>query len=217
MSEVVKELKKYANKLVDSGLVVGAGGNLSMRDGDYMYISPSGFDLQETEDEDWVKVNIETGEILSELKPSSEVLMHLECFRQSSEIKAVLHAHPTYSVAVSSTGQDIPSMFPDFPAMVKKVSYIDYVIPTTHLLADAVAEVVADSQAIVMRNHGVLTTGTTMKEAYFYMQLTEEAAKVYSIASAVGTPRTLTERECDDLRNLSSETYRSDLLKKSRD
>lgn len=214
VSEVLKDLSIYANKLVDSGLVVGAGGNLSMRDGEYLYISPSGFDLKETNDEDWVKVNIETGEVYGELKPSSEILMHLECFRRNGEIKAVLHAHPTYSVAVSSTGKDIPAMFPDFPAMVKKVSYIDYVIPTTHLLADAVAEFVVDSQAIVMRNHGVLTVGTTMKEAFFYMQLTEEAAKVYSIASAVGTPRLLTEAECDDLRNLSSETYRSDLLKK---
>lgn len=208
-----KRLKKYANKLVDSGLVVGAGGNLSMRDGEYMFISPSGFDLKETYDEDWVKVNIDTGEILSELKPS-EILMHLECFRRNKDINAVLHAHPSYSVAVSSTGQEIPAMFPDFPAMVKKVSYIDYVIPTTHVLADAIAEVVADSQAIIMRNHGVLTVGTTMKEAFFYMQLTEEAAKLYSIASIIGTPRILTEEECDDLRNLSSETYRADLLQR---
>lgn len=214
MSDVLRDLQTYAKKLVQSGLVVGAGGNLSMRDGDYMYISPSGFDLQETKEEHWVKVNIETGEIFSDLKPSSEVLMHLECFRQNSGTKAVLHAHPTYSVAVSSTGQDIPSMFPDFPAMVKNIAYLDYVIPTTHVLADAVAEVIKHNQAIVMRNHGVLTVGTTMKEAYFYMQLVEEAAKVFAIASSVGTPRILTEEECDDLKNLSSETYRSDLLKK---
>lgn len=214
MSDVFQDLKKYAHKLVDSGLVVGAGGNSSMRDGDDMYISPSGFDLKETEDADWVKVNIDTGETLSKFKPSSEVLMHLECFRRHSDINAVLHAHPSYSVAVSATGQEIPPMFPDFPAMVKKVSYIDYVIPTTHVLADAVAEVVGNSQAIVMRNHGVLTVGATMKEAFFYMQLVEEAAKVYAIAASIGTPRILTEKECDDLRNLSSETYRSDLLKK---
>lgn len=216
MSDVFQELKKYANKLVDSGLVVGAGGNLSMRDGEHMYISPSGFDLQETHDKDWVKVNIDTGNILGELKPSSEILMHLECFRRNKDINAVLHAHPSYSVAVSSSGQNIPAMFPDFPAMVKNVSYIDYVIPTTNMLADAVAEVVADSQAIIMRNHGVLTVGATMKEAFFYMQLTEEAAKVYAISSAIGTPRVLTEEECDDLRNLSSETYRADLLKKGK-
>jgi L-fuculose-phosphate aldolase len=216
MEHLLNELSKYARKLVDSGLVVGAGGNLSARDGEYMYISPSGFDLKEITEKEWVKVEIESGKVLSELKPSSELEMHLECFRRDPDIKAVLHAHPTYSVAVSSAGKEIRPMFPDYPAMVKRVSYIDYVIPTTNRIAEAVGEVVKESQAIVMRNHGVLTVGTTVKEAYFYMQLTEEAAKVYAISSMLGSPRVLTEEECFDLQNLSAETYRSSLLKKQK-
>lgn len=214
MPNIIDELQKYATKLVDSGLVVGAGGNLSMRDEKFMYISPSGFDLQDVQEENWVQVAIDSGRINGQLKPSSEIEMHLECFRNNKNIKAVLHAHPAYSIAVSSTGQNIPPMFPDFPAMLKQVAYIDYIIPTTNLLAEAVAEVISSSQAIVMRNHGVLTVGSTMKEAYFYMQLIEEAAKVYAISRMIGNPRTLTEKDCEDLRKLSSETYRSDLLKK---
>src|SRR5690625_6927457 len=75
MSIVLQELNKYAGKLVESGLVVGAGGNLSARDGNVMYISPSGFDLQELTDDLWVKVEIESGKVLSDLKPSSELEM----------------------------------------------------------------------------------------------------------------------------------------------
>lgn len=215
LSKVINELKLYASKIVQTGLVVGAGGNLSMRDGNIMYISPSGFDLQEIEDHQWVRVNIETGEVLDDLKPSSEILMHLECFRKRQDITAVLHAHPSYSVGVSSAGHTIPNLFPDFPAMVRKVAYLDYMIPTTEVLANAVAGVIDDADVVVMRNHGVLTVGKTMKEAYFFMQLTEESAKVYTIASTVGIPRVLTEEECQDLRNLSSEKYRSELLKES--
>src|SRR5699024_8465146 len=85
-----------------------------------MYISPSGFDLQEVTKEKWVKVEIESGKVLSDLKPSSELEMHLECFRRSKDIQAVLHAHPSYSVGVASTGNEIPPMFPDFPAMIKR-------------------------------------------------------------------------------------------------
>jgi L-fuculose-phosphate aldolase len=206
-------LKLYASKIVQTGLVVGAGGNLSMRDGNIMYISPSGFDLQEIEDHQWVRVNIETGEILDDLKPSSEILMHLECFRKRPDITAVLHAHPSYSVGVSSTGHNIPSLFPDFPAMIKSVAYLDYMIPTTEVLADAVSGIIEDNDVVVMRNHGVLTVGKTMKEAYFFMQIIEESAKVYTIASTVGIPRVLTVEECQDLSNLSSEKYRSKLLK----
>lgn len=213
MSNVIEQLEKYAHELVSSGLVVGAGGNLSMRDGEYMYISPSGFDLKEIGADQWVKVNIATGEVYGNLKPSSEVLMHLVCFQENPEINAVLHAHPTYSVAVSSAGKDIPAVFPDFPAMIKKVAYIDYIIPTTELLANEVMKYVKGHEVIVLRNHGVITLGKTMKEAYFFMQLTEESAKVYSIGQLFGGTRILTEQECDDLRNLSSEKYRSKLLK----
>ncbi|GAA0291780.1 L-fuculose-phosphate aldolase [Gracilibacillus halotolerans] len=215
MENVKTILSEYGKKLVTSGLVVGAGGNLSMRDGDYMYISPSGFDLQDIQDEDWVKVNIATGEVLSELKPSSELHMHLQCFRKRDDINSVLHAHPSYSVGVSSTGKEIPSMFPDFPAMIKNIKYLDYMIPTTNILADAVGDVIHETDVVVMRNHGVLTVGTSMKEAYFFMQLTEEAAKVYTISSSVGEPRILTENECSDLKNLSSEKFRAKLLKES--
>ncbi|MGE7771532.1 class II aldolase/adducin family protein [Viridibacillus arvi] len=213
MTSVIQDLQKYANELVQSGLVVGAGGNLSMRDGEYMYISPSGYDLKEITDEEWVKVHIESGEIEGDLRPSSEVLMHLTCFRENHEIQAVLHAHPTYSVGVSSAGQNIPPLFPDFPAMVKKVGYIDYIIPTTHELAEKVSDLVMDHDVMIMRNHGVLTVGKTMKEAYFFMQLTEESAKVFTISTIFGGPRILTDEECLALRNLSSEKYRSKLLR----
>ncbi|UOQ83312.1 class II aldolase/adducin family protein [Gracilibacillus salinarum] len=206
-------LSNYAAKLVDTGLVVGAGGNLSVRDGDEMYISPSGFDLKEIQEDQWVKVNITTGEVEGNIKPSSEVLMHLECFRKRPDITAVLHAHPSYSVSVGSAEKDIPSMFPDFPAMVKQVRYLDYMIPTTQVLADAVANVITETDVVIMRNHGVLTVGKSLKEAYFFMQLTEEAAKVYAISCMVGTPRVLTEGECQELRDLSSEKYRAKLLK----
>ena len=116
---------------------------------------------------------------------------------------------------MSSAGSVIPCMFPDFPAMVRNVSYLDYLIPTTEVLANAVAEVITETDVIVMRNHGVLTVGKTMKEAFFFMQIIEEAAKVFTISSIVGVPRILTEEECYDLRELSSEKYRQKLLKDS--
>ncbi|MCM3410857.1 class II aldolase/adducin family protein [Metabacillus litoralis] len=216
MSEVKQQLKIYANKIVETALVVGAGGNLSMRDGTFMYISPSGFDLQGIDDDQWVKVDIKTGEVFGDLKPSSELLMHLECYRKRSDITAVLHAHPSYSVGVSSSGKDIPMLFPDAPAMIRNVSYLEYLIPTTEVLATAVGEVIMDTDVVVMRNHGVLTVGKTMKEAYFFMQIIEESAKVFTIASTVGSPRILTDIEVEDLRNLSSEKYRSNLLKDSK-
>lgn len=212
MKNIFSDLRKYSHLIVDTGLVVGAGGNISMRKGDYMYISPSGYDLKEVEDEHWVKVHIQTGEVYGQIKPSSELLMHLECYRNRPDITSVLHAHPTYTIAVSVTGRRIPSLFPDFPAMIKSVAYLDYIIPTTDLLSNAIKPMVKNHDVIVMRNHGLLTLGKTMKEAYFYLQLVEESAKIFSIASSLGEVRILSEEEEEALRNLSSEKYRHELL-----
>jgi len=76
--ELRNELCRYARKTVDNGLVVGPGGNISARGGDRMYLSPSGFAIEEITPEQWVEVDIPTGEIIDNgLRPSSEVLMHL--------------------------------------------------------------------------------------------------------------------------------------------
>lgn len=96
--------------------------------------------------------------------------------------------------------------------MIKNIGYLDNLIPTTHVLADAVRKMAKTHDVIVMRNHGVLTLGRTMKEAYFLMQLTEESAKVFTIGELHGGARILTKDEYEDLRNLSSEKYRAELL-----
>src|SRR5699024_12417703 len=101
MSDVFQDLKKYAHKLVDSGLVVGAGGNSSMRDGDDMYISPSGFDWKEREVADGVKENIDTGETLPKSNPPSELWRHLECFSRIWNTTPFLIPHPVNLFAVS--------------------------------------------------------------------------------------------------------------------
>src|SRR6476661_3680666 len=89
------ELCKYAQKIVDNKLVVGPGGNISARYEGKMYLSPSGFALDEIQPEQWVEVDIESGEITDiGLRPSSEVLMHLFAYRQNPKIGAIVHTHP---------------------------------------------------------------------------------------------------------------------------
>ena len=86
-------------KIVDSGLVVGPGGNISARAGDKMYLSPSGFALEEIEPEQWIEVDIPTGDITDiGLRPSSEVLMHLYGYR-ASPISGRWCIHPSHCIA----------------------------------------------------------------------------------------------------------------------
>lgn len=180
-----------------------------------MYLSPSGFALEEIEPEQWIEVDIPTGDITDMgLRPSSEVLMHLYGYRSNPDIGAMVHTHPSHCIAFTLVEQELPVMFPDQAALVGRTAYIPYIIPTTDLLADAVAEKVTTASSILLGNHGLVTTGRNLREAYYRTQVVEESAKIYLSAKAAGTPVPLTDQEVDDIAALESEDYRIQLLQK---
>ncbi|MGF7045632.1 L-fuculose-phosphate aldolase [Paenibacillus sp. DS2015] len=211
--DIRNELCKYARKIVDHGLVVGPGGNISARLENSMFLSPSGFALEEIEPEQWIEVDIPSGEISdTKLRPSSEVLMHLYGYRQKPDMGAMIHTHPPYCIAFTLVEQNLPIMFPDQAALVGKTLYIPYLIPTTDLLANAVADKVTEASSILLGNHGLVTTGRNLREAFYRTQVVEESAKIYLSARAVGNPVVLTDQEFADIAALESEDYRIKLL-----
>lgn len=213
--DIRQELCKYARKIVDNGLVVGPGGNVSARAGDKMYLSPSGFALEEIEPEQWVEVDIPTGEVTDNgLRPSSEVLMHLYGYREKPDMGAMVHTHPSHCIAFTLIEENLPMMFPDQAALVGRTVFIPYLIPTTDLLADAIAAKVNEASSILLGNHGLVTTGRNLREAYYRTQVVEESAKIYLSAKAAGTPVPLTDEEVADIAALESEDYRIQLLQK---
>lgn len=214
-SETIRqELCKYAQKTVQNKLVVGPGGNISARFEGKMYLSPSGFALDEIQPEQWVEVDIETGHITDKgLRPSSEVLMHLYAYREDPNIGAMVHTHPPYCIAFTLVEKDLPIMFPDQAALVGKTVYVEYVLPTTDKLADAVVAKIKHS-SILLGNHGLVTTGRNLREAYYRTEVVEESAKIFLIATAIKEPKVLTRDEFEEIASLESEAYRVALLQK---
>lgn len=214
-TEIRNELCVYAKKTVESRLVVGPGGNISARVGGKMYLSPSGFALDEVKPEQWVEVDIQSGEITDiGLRPSSEVLMHLYAYRENPNIGAIVHTHPPFCIAFTLVEQELPVMFPDQAALVGTTVYVPYVLPTTDRMADAVVAKVNEASTILLGNHGLVTTGCNLREAYYRTEVVEESAKIYLIASAIRKPKALTKEEYEEIASLESEAYRIELLQK---
>jgi L-fuculose-phosphate aldolase len=215
VQDIRHELCKYAKKTVANKLVVGPGGNISARYEGKMYLSPSGFALDEIAPEQWVEVDIESGEVVDQgLRPSSEVLMHLYVYRANSDMGAIVHTHPPYCIAFTLVEQDLPIMFPDQAALIGRTVYVPYVLPTTDLLADAVVEKVKEASSILLGNHGLVTTGRNLREAYYRTEVVEESAKIYLISKAIKEPKALTQAEFTEIASLESEAYRIQLLQK---
>jgi L-fuculose-phosphate aldolase len=213
------KLVEYGRRLMAEGLVTGPGGNLSARAGNIIYLSPSGLAFDEMGADDYVGMDMESGQVVDgKGRPTSEYLVHMACYRKRPDIGAVVHTHPRYTVALSSSGHDIQAMFPDFHIYThSKIPHIDYITVNTRELADAVEAVVGDATVIVLRNHGAVAVGGHLKEAYYRMASLEEGAQVQLLAMQAGTPRFLTPEECKELDDLATEKYRRKLLKQSED
>ena len=216
MSEILAELVQTSRALVDDGLVRGAGGNVSAREGDIMWISPSGFSLKDATPLDYPGISITGGDIVrGSNRPSSEVLMHLAIYRRRADVEAAIHTHPPITIALTAAGHDLQPMFADYYVYLGgNVPHIPYVTVTTPELALEVENVVAavDCYGIVLRNHGAISVGTSIKEAYFRTLAIEEQATIQHAALQVGEPCFLAPEECIKLDQLGSEAYRRELL-----
>jgi L-fuculose-phosphate aldolase len=216
MSEILKELVEVARELVAQGLVTGAGGNVSARDGDGMWISPSGYSLGEARALDYARVSLASGELeRGERRPSSEVLMHLAILRARPEVDVVLHAHPRFVNALATAGHELRATYPDFHVYLGgHVPHLEYLTVTTAELAERVGALFAapDCHGLVHANHGTITVGASAKEALFRTLAMEEQAEILWRALAVGEPRYLSDEEKAALDRLGSEEYRRELL-----
>ncbi len=213
--EIRKELTLYGKKLVEKNLVFAGGGNISTREKNFIYLSPSGLALDEISENQWIKVDLTTGNIInSYLKPTCEIEMHLACYRSRQDIQTVIHTHPPYVIGVTSVDIQIEPMFPDFIAYLgKKVPLLDYIVPGGEKLARAVEKLINDYNVICLKNHGVIAVGLHLKEAFYRTIVIEEAAKILFIGKILGSPHIFTPKEVEEIENLPAETYRRKILK----
>jgi len=209
MASVKEDLVRYGQRIAQAGLVAGAGGNISAREGAVVWMKPSGFAMDDMTPDDLCGMNIETGaQVSGKNKPTSEVNMHLAIYRVRPEISAIFHTHSPWASGVISSGARFKPMFAEFVNDLGRVTTVPYVTPTTQELADAMAAAAREADTIFMVNHGVAALGSSMKQAYYRCAVVEDAAKSLVAAAVVGKPRFLTARQVRDLMALEGPKHR---------
>ena len=210
-----KDLVFYGRKIEEKNLVVGPGGNTSARAGGVIYMKASGTAFEDAGPEDYVGVDLKTGEVVDgSKKPSCEILMHLGCYAVREDVAAVVHTHSPCAVAVASAGVAIPPMFPDFIALLgTEVPTIDYVVPAGKELADRVVAAVKKHNVVLLANHGVVALGGNVREAYFRALAAEAAAQIYLMSKLLGSVPALSAEQVNEVNSLQAEDYRRALLR----
>lgn len=203
MSSVKSELVKFGKKIAQAGLVAGAGGNISARAGNTVWMKPSGFAMDEMRPSDLCGFELGRGrQVAGKHKPTSEFNMHLAVYRVRPEVQAVFHTHSPWASGVISAGLKFKPMFAEFISYLGPVTTIPYVTPTTLALAQTMAKAAGKHDTVFMVNHGVLAVGRTMAQAFYRCLVVEHAAISLVAACAVGKPRFLTPGEQAQLKRL---------------
>ena len=178
--EIVRSVVEMSAYVFERGLVSGKAGNVSARfkgeDGDIVAITPTLKSLADLREEDIVLVN-EKGEVLTKGKPSSEVVMHLEIYKNKPDVYGIAHTHSPYATGFAFSNKKIKRLEGFGAIKSEYIKDIEYFKPGSKELADAASEALRDEDVIVLKNHGVIATGETVKEAATLVEFVEEIAK----------------------------------------
>lgn len=195
-TELRQSLVDYSRLCVTRQLSNATAGNISVRFGEGMLITPSGIDPDLMQADQIAEVAFD-GSFRSNWKPSSEWALHAALYRSRPEAQAIVHAHPTYCVALSCLREPIPP----FHYMVagcggNEVPCAPYAPFGSQALADAVAETMGTTyRACLMANHGMIAIGASLRGAFGLTEKLEVLAHQYQLARSVGTPVLLSDEE----------------------
>lgn len=202
LKEARTKLVEYGKKLIDTGLTVGTGGNISIFDKEsgYMAITPSGIDYYALREEDIVIMDLKGNIIEGILKPSSEYQMHSKVYEHRPEAGAMIHTHALYSTTISCLREDLPAI--DYlvaHAGGKNVRCAEYGPYGTLDLAEKAIVAMEGRKAVLLANHGLNVFGGNIEEAFAITEQVEFCARLYWQAKAVGSPVILSDEEMDTM------------------
>ena len=205
--EIRRQLVRYGKKVYEKGLVAATDGNISMRMmTDRVMITPSGVALSDLDVNDLVYVDLDGQVLQGRHKPSSELPMHLEIYRQRPEINAVLHAHPPTTVAFTIAGETFTQpLLPELVVLFGEIPIASYATPATEESANSIRDLIPNYDVIVLDHHGAVTMGKSLEDAFAKMEKLEHSAKTLLAAKQIGRINPLNPSEVRKLEKMRKE------------
>ena len=204
-----KEIVDICRRVYAKGFVAAYDGNISaLTPEGTVLITRSALCKGEAEEKDILEINL-SGELLSGSgKISTENKMHLFIYNNRKDVKAVIHCHPVFATAFASSGRDLSKIiFPEVLLTLGKIHLCKYATPSTNELTDSMQPYIKKSWALLLQNHGAVTMGTSIKDAYYKMEKLEHSAKTIFIAELLGGAVEIPEDKIKKLLSISEEKY----------
>lgn len=201
--EIREQICDVCHKMWQLGWVAANDGNVSVKleDGTFL-ATPTGISKSFITPEKLVHID-ENGEIIDAIdgyRPSSEIKMHLRCYKEREDVGAVVHAHPP-----TATGYAVAHIDLDRYTMIETVIAIGsvpvtpYGTPSTYEVPEAIAPYLQEHDVLLLENHGALTVGADLLTAYYRMETLELYAKISLTAHLLGGEKEISRDNVDRL------------------
>ena len=201
--DALENLCEAAESFYGRGYAFGSTGNISVRDGARVWITPTGKSLKGLRPGHLACVSLD-GESLNENKPSKEFPFHLAVYTRREDVRAVVHLHTLYSVALSclegfDAENPLPPLTPYYFMRVAPLAVLPYFRPGSSGLAEAVGHAAPRHNCMLLRNHGVVCSGSTLSEAVDRTEELEQTARLHFLLRGERV-RELTPEQVEELR-----------------
>lgn len=189
------EVVAFSNLMLERGLTRGTGGNISIvsRAESLVAITPSAVEYTCMKLEDVAVVTLDGKQVNGNYMPSSEIDMHLECYRKRPDVGAVVHTHSLYATSLSCMQQPLPPVHYLIGYAGSEVGCIPYYLFGTPQLAEAAVKEMGNSNAVLLGNHGLLAVGKDIGHAFSVAEEIEFVSHIYCTVRSMGEPNLLDE------------------------
>lgn len=208
-AEARKRLVHACQRVHARGFVAGYEGNLSARiSGERILVTPARLCKGDVTADDLIVVDLReprraTPRGKAARRPTAELDMHLMVYEERPDAAAVVHAHPPVATGFAVARAGIPEKaLPEVIVTMGAIPLVPYGLPGTGELAGEIRRFVREADAFLLANHGVLTLGRTIEEAYYRMETVEQVARSVLVARILGSPVELTGAQIEALRKL---------------
>src|SRR6195256_1394271 len=203
-SSLRADIVEIGRRMYARGYTASNDGNISVRLGtDRLLMTPKSVCKGFMTPDMMCITDLEGRKLQGERDPSSEMLMHLEVYRQRPDVRAVVHAHPPIATGFAVAGIPLDrAVLAEVLTTLGSIPIAAYATPSTAELPEAVRQYIRAHDGMLLANHGALTVGSDLFSAYFKMETIEHFAHISLVARLLGGERLLSRQEVDRLQGV---------------
>ena len=203
-SQLRADIVEVGRRMYARGYTASNDGNISVRLGsDRLLMTPKSVCKGFMTPDMMCITDLEGRKLQGDRDPSSEILMHLEVYRQRPDVRAVVHAHPPIATGFAVAGIPLDrAVLAEVLTTLGSIPIAEYATPSTRELPEAVRKYIKAHDGMLLANHGALTVSGDLFGAYYKMETIEHFAKISLVARLLGRENLIAREEVDRLQGL---------------